>query len=108
MRSPEPDRKDPRMRSPEPERKDPRMRSLEPERPSGGAGCVGVVLVSPSRGVAEAPEGLARQMAGGAVTIACAAGVGEGGAELGTDAVAIAAAIERAVGVSGAGEGGAV
>lgn len=69
---------------------------------SGSARRVGLVLVSHSRALAEATEGLARQMTGEAVTIAGAAGVGEGGAELGTDAVAIAAAIERAAAGAGA------
>jgi phosphocarrier protein FPr len=63
---------------------------------------VGLVLVSHSRALAEATETLARQMTGESVAIACAAGVGEGCAELGTDAVAIAAAIERVAGSSGA------
>ncbi|WP_438043245.1 phosphoenolpyruvate--protein phosphotransferase [Sorangium sp. So ce128] len=69
---------------------------------SGAAGRVGLVLVSHSRVLAEATEALARQMTGEAVAIACAAGAGDGGAELGTDATAIAAAIERVCGPAGA------
>ncbi|UQA62975.1 phosphoenolpyruvate--protein phosphotransferase [Polyangium aurulentum] len=66
------------------------------------AGRVGLVLVSHSRALAEATEALARQMTGEAVAIACAAGAGDEGAELGTDATAIAAAIERVAGAGGA------
>ncbi|WP_437490022.1 phosphoenolpyruvate--protein phosphotransferase [Sorangium sp. So ce1014] len=69
---------------------------------SGAAGRVGLVLVSHSRALAEATETLARQMTGESVAIACAAGTGDGGAELGTDATAIAAAIERVCGPAGA------
>ncbi|WP_437638964.1 phosphoenolpyruvate--protein phosphotransferase [Sorangium sp. So ce854] len=69
---------------------------------SGAAGRVGLVLVSHSRALAEATEALARQMTGESVAIACAAGAGEGGAELGTDATAIAAALERVCGPAGA------
>ncbi|AUX21724.1 phosphoenolpyruvate-protein phosphotransferase [Sorangium cellulosum] len=69
---------------------------------SAAASRVGLVLVSHSRALAEATVALARQMTGDAVAIACAAGAGEGGAELGTDAVAIAAAIERVCGPAGA------
>ncbi|XXX80473.1 phosphoenolpyruvate--protein phosphotransferase [Sorangium sp. So ce134] len=69
---------------------------------SGAAGRVGLVLVSHSRALAEATETLARQMTGESVAIACAAGAGDGGAELGTDATAIAAAIERVCGPAGA------
>ncbi|WP_437970292.1 phosphoenolpyruvate--protein phosphotransferase [Sorangium sp. So ce260] len=69
---------------------------------SGAAGRVGLVLVSHSRALAEATETLARQMTGESVAIACAAGAGAGGAELGTDATAIAAAIERVCGPAGA------
>ncbi|WP_437649589.1 phosphoenolpyruvate--protein phosphotransferase [Sorangium sp. So ce362] len=69
---------------------------------SGAAGRVGLVLVSHSRALAEATETLARQMTGESVSIACAAGAGDGGAELGTDATAIAAAIERVCGPAGA------
>ncbi|WP_267888059.1 dihydroxyacetone kinase phosphoryl donor subunit DhaM, partial [Sorangium cellulosum] len=69
---------------------------------SGAAGRVGLVLVSHSRALAEATETLARQMTGASVAIACAAGAGEGGVELGTDATAIAAALERVCGPAGA------
>lgn len=69
---------------------------------SEAASRVGIVLVSHSRALAEATETLARQMTGEGVAIACAAGAGEGGAELGTDATAIAAALERVCGASGA------
>ncbi|WP_437290332.1 phosphoenolpyruvate--protein phosphotransferase [Sorangium sp. So ce406] len=71
-------------------------------RMSGAAGRVGLVLVSHSRALAEATETLARQMTGESVAIACAAGAGEGGVELGTDATAIAAALERVCGPAGA------
>src|SRR5262249_4553797 len=80
-----------------------------PAEPRGGGlrmsdaeGRVGLVLVSHSRALAEATEAVARQMTGEAVTIACAAGAGEDGAELGTNPVAIAAAIERVSGAAGA------
>lgn len=69
---------------------------------SDAASRVGLVLVSHSRALAEATETLARQMTGESVAIACAAGAGEEGAELGTDATAIAAAIERVAGPAGA------
>ncbi|WP_437281402.1 phosphoenolpyruvate--protein phosphotransferase [Sorangium sp. So ce375] len=69
---------------------------------SGAAGRVGLVLVSHSRALAEATEALARQMTGEAVAIARAAGAGDDGAELGTDATVIAAAIERVCGPAGA------
>ncbi|HET9738176.1 MAG TPA: hypothetical protein VFP78_08635, partial [Solirubrobacteraceae bacterium] len=69
---------------------------------SGAAGRVGLVLVSHSRALAEATEALARQMTGEAVVLVCAAGAGEGGAVIGTDATAIAAAITRACGPAGA------
>jgi phosphoenolpyruvate-protein phosphotransferase/dihydroxyacetone kinase phosphotransfer subunit len=69
---------------------------------SGAESRVGLVLVSHSRALAEATETLARQMTGSAVVIVCAAGAGEGGAELGTNPVAIAAALERACGPAGA------
>lgn len=75
---------------------------------SGPASRVGLVLVSHSRALAEATAALARQMTGASVVIACAAGVGEGEgeggveAELGTDATAIAAALEHAAGPEGA------
>ncbi|CAH2600789.1 Phosphoenolpyruvate-dihydroxyacetone phosphotransferase, subunit DhaM; DHA-specific IIA component / DHA-specific phosphocarrier protein HPr / DHA-specific EI component [Rhodovastum atsumiense] len=56
---------------------------------------VGLLLVSHSRPLGEAVEVLARQMVGPALPIAVAAGAGPDGAELGTDAVAIAAALEE-------------
>lgn len=64
----------------------------------------GLVLVSHSRALAEAVRTLVRQMTGDRVTIAIAAGVGEGGAGLGTDATDIAAALE----VAAAGPAGAL
>ncbi|MDI3292019.1 phosphoenolpyruvate--protein phosphotransferase [Polyangium sp. 15x6] len=63
---------------------------------------VGLVLVSHSRALAEATRKLATQMTGDAVLIECAAGIGETGDELGTDAMAIVAALERAAGAQGA------
>jgi phosphocarrier protein FPr len=54
---------------------------------------VALVLVSHSRALAEAAAGLARQMTGEGVAIACAAGTGPDGSELGTDAAAIADAL---------------
>ncbi|WP_437680496.1 phosphoenolpyruvate--protein phosphotransferase [Sorangium sp. So ce131] len=69
---------------------------------SAAASRVGLVLVAHSRALAEATEALVRQMTGDTIAIACAAGAGEGGAELGTDAVAVAAAIERVCGPAGA------
>jgi phosphocarrier protein FPr len=63
---------------------------------------VGLVLVSHSRALAEAARALARQMVGTAIILECAAGVGEGGEELGTDAVAIMQALERVAGPAGA------
>jgi phosphocarrier protein FPr len=69
---------------------------------SDQAGRVGLVLVSHSRALAAATEALARQMTGEEVAIACAAGVGDHGERLGTDATAIAAAIERVAGPAGA------
>jgi len=56
----------------------------------------GLVLVSHSRALAEAVRTLVQQMTGDRVPIAIAAGAGEDGALLGTDATAIAAAIETA------------
>lgn len=56
---------------------------------------VALVLVSHSRALAEAVAALIRQMAGPKLAIACAAGAGEDGAELGTDATAILAALEK-------------
>jgi phosphocarrier protein FPr len=55
---------------------------------------VALVLVSHSRALAEAVAALIRQMTGPDLPIACAAGAGDDGAELGTDATAILAAIE--------------
>ncbi|WP_437736619.1 phosphoenolpyruvate--protein phosphotransferase [Sorangium sp. So ce1335] len=78
------------------------MPGRDGRRMTGAAGHVGLVLVSHSRALAEATETLARQMTGESVAIACAAGAGEGGAELGTDATAIAAALERVCGPAGA------
>jgi phosphoenolpyruvate-protein phosphotransferase/dihydroxyacetone kinase phosphotransfer subunit len=69
---------------------------------SEAASRVGLVLVSHSRALAEAVLAMARQMTGEAVAIACAAGVGEDGSALGTDATAIARAIERVCGPAGA------
>jgi phosphocarrier protein FPr len=69
---------------------------------SEAASRVGLVLVSHSRALAEAVLAMARQMTGEAVAIACAAGAGEDGAELGTDATAIARAIEQVCGAAGA------
>ncbi|MDI1444024.1 phosphoenolpyruvate--protein phosphotransferase [Polyangium sp. 6x1] len=63
---------------------------------------VGLVLVSHSRALAEATRALATQMTGDVVLVECAAGVGEAGEELGTDAMAIVAALERAAGERGA------
>src|SRR6516225_7681821 len=54
---------------------------------------VALVLVSHSRALAEGVAALARQMVGENVKIICAAGAGEGGAELGTDATRILEAI---------------
>ncbi|MDI1435045.1 phosphoenolpyruvate--protein phosphotransferase [Polyangium sorediatum] len=62
---------------------------------------VGLVLVSHSRALAEATRALATQMTGDAVVVECAAGVGEAGEALGTDAMAIVAALERAAGAKG-------
>ncbi len=53
-----------------------------------------LVLVSHSRPLAEAVAAMARQMSGDAVRIVCAAGAGDNGEMLGTDAIAIMAAIE--------------
>ncbi|MCF3947868.1 phosphoenolpyruvate--protein phosphotransferase [Acidiphilium iwatense] len=55
---------------------------------------VALVLVSHSRVLAEAVATLIRPMTGPDLKIACAAGAGDDGAELGTDATAILAAIE--------------
>ncbi len=63
-----------------------------PNRPAQGTSAL--VLVSHSRPLAEAVAALARQMTGDAVDIVCAAGAGDNGETLGTDAVAIAQAIE--------------
>ncbi len=54
---------------------------------------VALVLVSHSKPLAEAVAALARQMSGDSVPIICAAGAGENGETLGTDAVAISEAI---------------
>ena len=54
---------------------------------------VALVLVSHSRALAEGVAALARQMVGESVKIVCAAGSGEEGAELGTDATRILEAI---------------
>ncbi|HVK69343.1 MAG TPA: phosphoenolpyruvate--protein phosphotransferase [Polyangium sp.] len=62
---------------------------------------VGLVLVSHSRALAEATRALATQMTGDRVVIECAAGVGEAGEALGTDATAILASLERAAGEKG-------
>ncbi|HEX7390918.1 MAG TPA: phosphoenolpyruvate--protein phosphotransferase [Acidiphilium sp.] len=56
---------------------------------------VALVLVSHSRALAEAVATLIRQMTGPDLPIACAAGAGDDGAELGTDATAILAALEE-------------
>lgn len=55
---------------------------------------VGLVLVSHSRALAEALQGLLRQVASPAVPIAIAAGVGDNRLEFGTDAVEITEAIQ--------------
>ena len=66
-------------------------------------GIPGLVLVSHSRALAEAVRTLVQQMTGDRVPIAIAAGAGKDGTLLGTDATAIAAAIETAAaGPSGA------
>src|SRR5271166_5984496 len=57
---------------------------------------VALVLVSHSRALAEGVAALARQMVGEGVKVICAAGSGEGGAELGTDATRILEAITAA------------
>jgi multiphosphoryl transfer protein len=57
---------------------------------------VALVLVSHSRALAEGVAALARQMVGEDVKVICAAGSGEGGAELGTDATRILEAITAA------------
>ena len=54
---------------------------------------VALVLVSHSRPLAEGVAALARQMVGEGVNVICAAGSGEGGGELGTDATRILEAI---------------
>lgn len=61
-----------------------------------GGAVPGLVLVSHSRALAEAVRTLVQQMTGDRVVIAVAAGVGEDGSGLGTDATAIAAAMETA------------
>ncbi len=50
---------------------------------------IGLLLVSHSASLAAATEALVRQMTGEVLQLKCAAGVGEDGAELGTDASAI-------------------
>jgi phosphoenolpyruvate-protein phosphotransferase len=55
---------------------------------------VGLVLVSHSRALALAAETLIRQVTGSDVRLAIAAGAGDEGAELGTDALQILAALE--------------
>jgi phosphocarrier protein FPr len=62
---------------------------------------VAIVLVSHSRELAEATAALARQMTGDAVTIRCAAGAGEDGAVLGTDALRIVDALTATDGEAG-------
>src|SRR5579862_6004695 len=62
---------------------------------------VGIVLVSHSRPLAEAVKALVHSMTGSALPVAVAAGAGEGGAELGTDAADIAGAIARVMGDAG-------
>ena len=57
---------------------------------------VALVLVSHSRSLAEAVSALAAQMTNGKVRILCAAGAGDNGDLLGTDAVRIMEAIEEA------------
>ena len=56
---------------------------------------VGLVLVSHSRAVAVALQGMVGELYGGSVPVAVAAGAGEDGALLGTDATAIMAAVEE-------------
>lgn len=63
---------------------------------------VSLVLVSHSRSLAEATRALAAQMVGDSVRIECAAGSGDCGEALGTDATAIMAALENVVGEAGA------
>lgn len=55
---------------------------------------VALVLVSHSKALADAVAVLAKQMAGESVAIVCAAGAGEDGETLGTDAMAVSQAIE--------------
>ena len=66
---------------------------------------VGLVLVSHSRALADALRTMALQVAGGGgstkLPIAVAAGAGEDGAELGTDATAILAAVEAVMSPDG-------
>lgn len=63
---------------------------------------VALILVSHSRQLAEATAALARQMTGEAAPIFCAAGAGDDGMELGTDAMRIASALETADSPAGA------
>ncbi|MDD3759978.1 MAG: dihydroxyacetone kinase phosphoryl donor subunit DhaM [Acidithiobacillus sp.] len=56
---------------------------------------VALLLVSHSRALAEATEALLRQVVGDSVRIAVAAGAGEAGGELGTDATRIAASLSQ-------------
>lgn len=62
---------------------------------------VGLVIVSHSKSLAVALEGLARQMVSTQVPIATAAGIGPDRTEFGTDAVQISEAIESVYGDSG-------
>ena len=57
---------------------------------------VGIVVVSHSHGIAEGAAALARQMAGEDVRIETAGGLDEPGHPIGTDAMLVMAAIERA------------
>lgn len=60
-----------------------------------------LVLVSHSRALAEAAAAMAAQVSGGRVDIRCAAGAGEEGGDLGTDALRIRDAMEAADGPAG-------
>jgi phosphocarrier protein FPr len=59
-------------------------------------GRVALVLVSHSKALAEGVAALARQMVGGGVNILCAAGAGDDGSKLGTDATRILETITTA------------
>lgn len=63
---------------------------------SGASDHVALILVSHSRMLAEGVAALARQMTGDTVTIICAAGMGDNGDEIGTDAMRILEALTEA------------